>query len=812
MNYRNILAFVVSLSLILPAAAPISLAQQVHTPKLSKESIDIAQYNSYQTQMNNMQAFLEELGAELNRTAFAVDALLDSLEYDAESIIGFTKSAVAFEQYPGVLRGPTGTLFSRAGNAIDQSLFLANLLREAGYDARVAGGRVSEDDAAHVLKALKQPVTPAPPLGDAGGFLDVLEKYGVLREELSAERKTAFEEYIRETPVATEWPIYESVTETSNFIIKQLNDAGAKFGGGSFRTSLLNEARDYYWVQYKENAAEPWVNVHPIFSHETPFQSPEAQTYINDVVPEALQHRLRFQVFVERKTGDQLEAFPVSSPWERPVANLVGVPLTFSNVADAMLDVKSLNQDLETLLKLSRTFVPSFGNSMAPGAQFFDIYGSIIDPLAATDSASGLFATISDAFASATGEIGVRSSIPTLTAQWMEFTLISPGGHERVFRRTTFDRIGSASRRAGLAPEGLEPTSIEDVRTLMQRHTFVVGVGAIPRGFVIDAAIKHFEEARPAIDAMMDLQYGRPPQPRVLNQIPTGWAGHPALMSLFDIAQSIGPGHRTYRSGPALVIHSEGLGNDSSHIEAIDIVSNPRRSVDVRPADPMLDPANVLQGGVWETAVEGALLKGGGGFNTWRAFETANSANGETLVILPGQEVKIRNFSPEAIDAIKADTANGYAVIIAGAGKSLENVGWWRIDLDTGQTLGQIRDGRGGELLETIVTMTISVGAFAYGASACMDISDPAARTCCLVANTGMAVSTVGIGLGLKGLAGAFAGATLDISRLAIPTATVCEAVFAASSLDIFWNDQTTFSLMSRSDESGDTHQINRTC
>jgi hypothetical protein len=32
-----------------------------------------------------------------------------------------------------VLRGPLGTLFSRSGNAIDQALLLAGLLRDAGF-------------------------------------------------------------------------------------------------------------------------------------------------------------------------------------------------------------------------------------------------------------------------------------------------------------------------------------------------------------------------------------------------------------------------------------------------------------------------------------------------------------------------------------------------------------------------------------------------------------------------------------------------------------------------------------------------------
>ena len=199
-----------------------------------------------------------------------------------------------------------------------------------------------------------------------------------------------------------------------------------------------------------------------------------------------------------------LEALPITAAWERPVANLVGVPLSFTNMSDSMLKPEAINTDLEAHLRSADYYIPIFGHGTADGASFFDLRGTLIDPMAASDSAAGLFETINQTFGAAIGEIGNEDSVPTLTAQWLEFVLIAPGGKEQVFRRSTIDRIG-AGARSRQQPGRLSPTSTDDVRALHQRHTFMVSTGRIPRGFVIDAAV---ENRRRRADRFADLAGG----------------------------------------------------------------------------------------------------------------------------------------------------------------------------------------------------------------------------------------------------------------------------------------------------------------
>ena len=120
----------------------ILLAEGASNPEAKPPEDGSALLELYTESMDRTEQFVRDFRATLNRTTFDQEALLESLDYDADSIIEFVRASISFEQYPGVLRGPKGTLLSRAGNSIDQAILLAKLLRDAGYDARIAGAEL----------------------------------------------------------------------------------------------------------------------------------------------------------------------------------------------------------------------------------------------------------------------------------------------------------------------------------------------------------------------------------------------------------------------------------------------------------------------------------------------------------------------------------------------------------------------------------------------------------------------------------------------------------------------------------------------
>lgn len=68
---------------------------------------------------------------------------------------------IRFEPYSGVQRGARGTARAQAGNAIDQALLLAAVLRGAGYEVRFVHGSLSPQNTQALLRGLYPPRMPS---------------------------------------------------------------------------------------------------------------------------------------------------------------------------------------------------------------------------------------------------------------------------------------------------------------------------------------------------------------------------------------------------------------------------------------------------------------------------------------------------------------------------------------------------------------------------------------------------------------------------------------------------------------------------
>lgn len=62
------------------------------------------------------------------------------LNHDPTQIFAFMRDEIGYEAYQGSLRGARGTLWSKAGNALDQASLMIALLRASGIKARYVKG------------------------------------------------------------------------------------------------------------------------------------------------------------------------------------------------------------------------------------------------------------------------------------------------------------------------------------------------------------------------------------------------------------------------------------------------------------------------------------------------------------------------------------------------------------------------------------------------------------------------------------------------------------------------------------------------
>jgi transglutaminase-like putative cysteine protease len=144
---------------------------------------------------------------DANSDDIVIRAKAAELNQDATEIFNFLTDKIGYEAYAGSLRGARGTLWSGAGNSLDEASLMVALLRASGVEARYVQG----------------------PLSDS------------LSQDLVL---SMFPEYIRVLGCL------EPDVEVSN----PAND-----------TQLLADTRSHFWVQFNEGAG--FINADPIFQN-----------------------------------------------------------------------------------------------------------------------------------------------------------------------------------------------------------------------------------------------------------------------------------------------------------------------------------------------------------------------------------------------------------------------------------------------------------------------------------------------------------------------------------------------------------------
>ncbi|MFZ0790552.1 MAG: transglutaminase domain-containing protein, partial [Chromatiaceae bacterium] len=278
--------------------------------------------------------WLAERRRLLDRAQFDLQALHERLDYEPSAIIEFVTRQIAYEDYPGVLRGALGTLTSRSGNDLDQALLLATLLKDAGLDARIVAGTLpaSQLDSKRLL-LIERPARPGPFL--QGPALAASDRKGSeLIQALPRDGFRRFQSAHRADAAKGPDP-EQTITAMTARLGRVLKAAGPLAPPWRPGTGM----RDYHWVEYREGGSGPWQAVHPIFNDGAgPGTTPETVTYFGDSIPEALQQRIRVQAFIERSWGERLETVAVMPAWERPAASLASATLVYSNIPNGFLD------------------------------------------------------------------------------------------------------------------------------------------------------------------------------------------------------------------------------------------------------------------------------------------------------------------------------------------------------------------------------------------------------------------------------------------------------------------------------------------
>lgn len=241
------------------------VAHAVHPASAYEYAVPADQQQSYEETLKNLDGyvqFLRDLRKAIDRSQFDTNALIDKLNYELEPIVEFVTNDIAYEQYAGLLRGAQGTLIARSGNALDQSVLLATLLRDAGFEARVAFSKISHAQAVELLRQIEVGPIQIQPVGDAVEIERIIRvraaKLGWSDEDIDA-----WVSGITESSEESHSAALSNFDTERTFLLDALNDAGISLDDADATAAIVEEATDYYWVQYRSGASGAWSDAHP---------------------------------------------------------------------------------------------------------------------------------------------------------------------------------------------------------------------------------------------------------------------------------------------------------------------------------------------------------------------------------------------------------------------------------------------------------------------------------------------------------------------------------------------------------------------
>jgi hypothetical protein len=574
---------------------------------------------------------------------------------DPVRIFEFVRDHVAFEVYPGMLRGPRGTLLALAGNSIDRAALLGAMLQAAGHQIRYARGMLSDRDARDLVTSMW---AERPQLASADQGPKQSSKADAILEMLRTSVKRDYT-LIRDALRATKLSSLSSEPDLN---------------------ALLREIQPHYWVQWLREGS--WTDLDPSFGDASVGR---ANTKIEETLaelPETLHHQVTVRVKIEESTD------PPSSRtvlmYRARAADLSAAHAVMIHMPENWQGpVRGLTSAISSVLEDTGRVKPALliGEQVVMG-----------EPFRQRLKAGG----IGGVFEQLRGQ-GTRHAAELALGEWLEFEFTSPDGTRETVVREIFDLVGKAQRQTG---RGLSPAEIQS-RT-QAANTFDV-----------ESAIHNLTFTSGRIDAL-HLPRTVQTQPRPQDQPPDLGATLQRLNIIFiALSDSIvwrvqGPdkGVVLFYPDSLRVLISElsmvggvgraGLDLRRSHVRAVAIGSQAVNVFAARIFRGVVE--GTLERAIVEYVTERARQEGTAGpvMSTSTLFEEAERAR-VPAVLLPRDETRLDpGIPPDARARLQEEASQGFISLAPQRALPLRGVprfAWWRIDARSGETLAVTDEG-----------------------------------------------------------------------------------------------------------------------
>lgn len=637
-------------------------------------------YSQIEKNLNIYENKVKALRQSIDNSIFNDEEILIKFDFDTNNLISFMQEKIVFQPYAGLLRGVQGTLNSRAGNALDQAILLAKLLGDAGLETRIANGMLTEKLTKQLLSGIARTDIPTH-IGQGAEF----------EKALAAFSKS------NKTPDKIDWrnsETYLRYASTLKTLQKVFKDNNVLLADLDISQKLIAENKNYFWVEYRLSANEAWKSAHPAFAKGSKVDVKTLSTF-KDSVPEKYLHQVRIEAFIQQRVGNNFKIHSLMKAWQKPAANLHNMLITYSN-APSGVNIKS-KYNLEQILKDTNYFTPTF-NGNAVGGKVFDLKGRLIDSMAMNSQAGALFKTLGDKTLSAIDKIENRKdgkSNMQLTAQWLQFTFIHPDGSEFTQKRYIFQ-----------ADKDKELPALETKTKLLSEYSLLVNTGEQPISYLANVYLNAVEKGLPLLNSSARKLFHGEEKTAFPKSIPQSEFDLLTQYQWMNSNPNLSKDTIRYRSSANMLGFKKGFVDLKTAFFAVDVISNKQQFIK-KQADKYFNATNeTFKQGIWDTASEwlpGRFLKlEGNKVDTLKVTSAALE-----------QDIKLKvvksniNDSKNVTSRLNSDVNQGYIVIVPENEPSdMAMTGWWRINLQTGETLGMTADGGGSEVTEYLIELT----------------------------------------------------------------------------------------------------------
>jgi hypothetical protein len=709
------------------------------------------------------------------RDAWDPAAVVAAVGKDRVALFNWVRDQTALVPYRGSLRGAVGVMMDRVGNSLDRSLLLAELLKQAGLDVRLANAQL---DPALVAKLAASTETRARPALPSAKLDD--NALAATAGTLLGIDGTALQAAIAKAQAALD----ARTARTKARVAEQGKALAALVPAPGAQARDTEAFVDHWWVQV--NDGEAWSDLDPALPTAAPGES-FAPTAGETLAPETLaddrRHTLTVRVIGEVWHDDAREEATLLDHTFAP-NQFYGQRIVVQNLPLDMPEDKTIfgakdpvaaartallaQTEFAPVLRVGGTPVAGFSvndrgeltNLTAGDANTMRLGRAVQH--ATTDGVGGATDLLGELPGSDTaGSAAPAAPSPAknrqaFTAEWLEIEVRSPGLPPRIVRRTIFDTIGAGVTDRAAAPRTAlaEPARLDRMFALIGETELLPMFAQIPAAFVQDRTVKALVAARDVIVALAAKQDLAPMREKLGTLAPIPGPLYGLALARLSLDSQVYLDRLNVLASRDRIVATAATGTPSVAIRReVDILAN---GVAVWPT--VKDPraARIAQG-VADTAFESVVYGCAKGVTCVRAPSTsdlfaASSGKGWAVVTTPA-------------GAAAADASAGYAIVANGPAAA----SWWRIDPTTGETLGMNPMGGDAAAEEAALQANLTAN-FVLGVSALAH---------CIYATATSSTSTFGDGVRCVGAAtlGFFAAQLGILAGGSIVLATLLQGI-----------------------------------